>query len=183
LAKKLKLPFSGVKKSMEICFVPATINDFLKKHIKEKPGEIVDVQRKIIGRHEGLSFYTIGQRKGIGLPGGPYYVSGKDLKKNLLIVTKNEKDLHKKELIAKNVNWILGDEPKLPLKIMAKIRYRHQPAAATIYKIPRTRTSSVRGRQNTKYKILFSSPQRAITPGQSVVFYKGQELVGGGVIC
>ncbi|MDP2909728.1 MAG: tRNA 2-thiouridine(34) synthase MnmA, partial [bacterium] len=77
----------------------------------------------------------------------------------------------KKELIVKNVSWILGEMPKLPLKVRAKIRYRHKSVAATIYKI-----------LNTKYKILFSSPQRAITPGQSVVFYKGGELLGGGII-
>jgi len=89
-----------------------------------------------------------------------------------LIVTKKEKDLYKKELIAKNVNWISGKKPKLPLKVKAKIRYRHKVSPATVYKI-----------QNTKYKILFSSSQRAVTPGQSVVFYQGQELLGGGIIC
>jgi len=172
LAKKFKLPFSGVKKSQEICFIKSTINEFLKKYLKTKPGHIVDINGKILGKHEGLYFYTIGQRKGIGLPGGPYFVLDKDIKKNVLIVTRREKDLFKKELIAKNVNWISVKEPKLPLKIKAKIRYRHKASPATVYKI-----------LNTKYKILLSSPQRAITPGQSVVFYKREELLGGGIIC
>lgn len=176
LARKFKLPVLKARKSVEICFIKTTINDFLKKYLKEKPGKIIcsspGDEQKVVGEHQGLWFYTIGQRKGIGLPGGPYYVLDKNLKKNLLIVTKNEKDLLKKELICKNVNWISGRVPKLPQKVKVKIRYRHELARAAIYKI-----------LNTKYKILFSSPQRAITPGQSVVFYKGQEVLGGGIIC
>jgi len=172
LAKKFKLPVFNVPESMEICFIQTTINDFLKKYLKTKPGKIVDKKGKVLGLHEGLWFYTIGQRKGIKLPGGPYYVLDKDLKKNLLIVTKNEKDLYKKELIAKNVNWILRVKPNLPLKVKAKIRYRHKAALATIYSVIR----------DTRYKIRFEKPQRAITPGQSVVFYKGQEVLGGGII-
>ncbi len=171
LAKKFKLPVLKAKKSVEICFVKTTINDFLKKYLKEKSGKIVDTEGKIIGKHQGLWFYTIGQRKGIGLPGGPYYVLDKDQKKNLLIVSKNEKDLYKKDLICENVNWILGKEPKLPLKIKAKIRYRHQSAQATIYKL-----------KTKNYKIVFNKPQKAITPGQSVVFCNREELLGGGII-
>ena len=172
LAQKFKLPVLGIKKSVEICFIRTTVNDFLRKYLKPKPGKIIDTQGKMIGKHEGLYFYTIGQRKGIGLPGGPHFVLDKDIKKNALIVTKDEKDLYKEELIAKEVNWIAGKEPKLPLKIQAKIRYRHKSATATIY--PNIR--------QTTYKIRFEQAQRAITPGQSVVFYKGQELLGGGVI-
>ena len=176
LARKFKLPVLRAAKSVEICFIKTTINDFLSKYLKSKPGPVVEQVHygvnKIIGRHLGLWFYTIGQRKGIGLPGGPYFVLDKNLKKNLLIVTKNEKDLYKKELATKNVNWISGKEPRLPLKIKAKIRYHHRLASATISKIP-----------NAKYKILFERPQRAITPGQSAVFFKGQEVLGGGIIC
>ena len=172
LAKKFKLPVLKARKSVEICFIQTTINDFLKKYLKEKPGKIIDTQGKILGEHKGLWFYTIGQRKGILLSGGPYFVLDKDLKKNVLIVTKNERDLYKKELICKNVNWICGRVPRLPLKIKAKIRYRHQPGSAIITKNLEART----------YKLVFSKSQRAITPGQSVVFYKGQELLGGGMI-
>ena len=193
LAKKFKLPVLKAKKSVEICFIKTTmvaetsshltprsaqltgqssVNDFLKKYLKEKPGKVVDTRGKAVGNHRGLYFYTIGQRKGIGLPGGPYYVLDKDLKKNILIVTKNEKDLYKKELTTKNVNWVSGKEPKLPLKIKAKIRYRHQAASAAIYKL-----------KTKNYKLVFDKPQRAITPGQSVVFFKGQEVLGGGIIC
>jgi len=175
LAKKFKLPFGGVKKSQEICFVVKTVEDFLKRHLKSKPGPICLKWniKQIIGRHQGLWFYTIGQRKGIRLPQGPYYVLSKDLKKNILIVTKNEKDLFKKELIAKNVSWISGKEPELPLKIQARIRYRHKATPVVITKIL----------NSTFYILKFARPQRAITPGQSVVFYRGQEVVGGGIIC
>ena len=172
LAKKFKLPVLRARKSVEICFVETTINDFLKKYLKEKPGKIVDKKGKILGEHKGLWFYTIGQRKGIKLSGGPYWVLDKDLKKNLLIVTKNEKDLYKKELICKNVNWISGIEPTLPLKVKAKIRYRHKPALAII-----NRTSKPK-----VYSLKFKVAQRAITPGQSVVFYKGEKVLGGGII-
>jgi tRNA-specific 2-thiouridylase len=171
LAKKFKLPVLRAKKSVEICFIKTTLDDFLRKYLKEKPGKIIDTQGKILGEHRGLWFYTIGQRKGIGLPGGPYWVLDKNVKENTLIVTKNEKDLFKKELICKNVNWIAGKEPKLPLKIQAKIRYRHQLTWAVSYKL-----------KAKSYKLVFEKPQRAITPGQSIVFYRGQEVLGGGII-
>ena len=175
LARKFKLPFSGVKKSQEICFIKTTIEDFLKRYLKTKPGHIVGANGKILGRHEGLCFYTIGQRKGIGFSGGPYYVLDKNLRKNLLTVTKNERDLYKKELIVKNVNWIICREPKLPLKAKVKIRYRHQPTSAIIVKDLKFKIKSY-------YKVILGTPQRAITPGQSVVFYKNQEILGGGTI-
>jgi tRNA-uridine 2-sulfurtransferase len=182
LAQKFKLPLSNVKKSMEICFVPKTVGEFLKKYLKTRPGKIVEEKSvsaselrrgkgKILGRHEGLQFYTIGQRKGMGLAGGPYYVSGKDAKKNNLIVSKSEKDLLKKEIFIKDASWVSGKVPKLPLKTQVKIRYRTNAVPAKISKI-----------QNAKYKILFSRPQRAITPGQSAVFCKKNELLGGGII-
>ncbi|MFH1401456.1 MAG: tRNA 2-thiouridine(34) synthase MnmA [Parcubacteria group bacterium] len=172
MAKDFKLPFSGVKKSVEICFVQKTIEDFLKKHLKLKPGSVIDAQKRILGRHRGLPLYTFGQRKGIGLAGGPYYVADKNVPKNQLLVTKNEKDLLKKEIIVKEVNWIQGRAPGSPFKASVKIRYRTDSVPAKIYKIP-----------NTKYKILFSCPQRAVTPGQSAVFYRRKELLGGGIIC
>lgn len=173
LAKKFNLPVFNILESQEICFIPTKANEFLVKNVKPKPGKIITKEGKIIGRHQGLCFYTIGQRRGIKLSGGPFYVLDKDLKKNNLIVTKNKKDLYKKELSAKNINWISGKEPKLPLKIKAKIRYRHQPVIATITSRAKSKT----------YSVEFKKEQRAITPGQSLVFYMGQELLGGGIIC
>jgi tRNA-specific 2-thiouridylase len=95
-----------------------------------------------------------------------------DFKNNALIVTDNEKDLYKKELVAEKVNWVSGGQAKMPLEIKAKIRYSHPARSATITKKLKPKT----------YKLVFSRPQRAITPGQSVVFYRGQEVLGGGVI-
>ena len=171
LARKFKLPVLSARKSIEICFIPKTIEDFLKKYLKEKSGRIIDTKGEILGKHKGLWFYTIGQRKGLKLPSGPYYVTAKDFKKNILIVSKNKKDLVKKELIAKNVNWISGKKPQLPLRVKAKIRYRHEAVPAILYKL-----------RTKNYKLIFQKSQRAITPGQSVVFYKREELLGGGII-
>lgn len=171
LAKEFKLPVLDIPESQEICFIQTTINDFLREHLKSKPGKIVTIKGEVIGEHQGLWFYTIGQRKRIELPGGPFYVLDKDLKKNVLIITKNKKDLYKKGLIAKSINWVSGKEPKMPLKVKARIRYRHSEASATIKK-----------QKNGRIKVVFSRIQRAVTPGQSVVFYKGQELLGGGII-
>jgi tRNA-specific 2-thiouridylase len=173
MARKLKLPVLNIHKSVEICFIQTTVEDFLKKYLKSKPGKIVNRRGEIMGKHQGLHFYTIGQRKGLGISGGPYYVLDKDFKKNILIVTKKENDLYKKELIVKDINWISGEEPKLPLKIKAKIRYRHKPTSAILTHHLKSKT----------YHLKFGKPQRAITPGQSAVFFKNQELLGGGIIC
>ena len=174
MAKKFNLPVYNAKESQEICFIKNTLKDFLKRYLKENPGKIVDMHGKILGKHQGLWFYTIGQRKGMELAGGPYYVVDKDLKKNQLVVSDKKKDLMKKELIVKNINWLSSKEPKLPLKVRAKIRYGHlhPAAAAQIHRIG----------AGKRYKVIFSSCQRAITPGQSIVFYRGQELLGGAVI-
>lgn len=163
LAKKFKLPVSGLKESQDICF---------KIEFKKKLGKIIDTSGKIVGEHQGLWFYTLGQRKGIGLAGGPYYVLNKNMKKNVLIVTKKEKDLYKKEMSVKSINWIT-EKPKLPIKVRVKIRYQHKPALAEF----------------DGKKVIFNKPQKAITPGQSAVFYlpagkagKGQQLIAGGII-
>jgi len=171
LAKEFNLPTAETPESQEVCFINDSTSDFLKKYLKTKPGKIVDVSGKVVGQHYGLWFYTIGQRKSLEIPQGPWFVVEKNFKKNILVVSKNKKDLLKRELIAKNVNWISGTEPKLPLKVRARIRYRAKEAEAVIYKL-----------KAKTYKLEFSKPQQAITPGQSVVFYSGKELLGGGTI-
>ncbi|MDP3991062.1 MAG: tRNA 2-thiouridine(34) synthase MnmA [Candidatus Nealsonbacteria bacterium] len=191
MAKKFGLPVLSIPESQEICFVENTIGEFLTKYIKQKKGEIVDAQGKVLGEHQGLSLYTIGQRRGLGFIGGPafakpacrrgrasagkpYWVLRKDLKMNVLVITKDEEDLFEKELFFKEANWISGKSPKVPAILKATIRYRHKVVQGVLQKGNR---------------FIFNKPQRAITPGQSIVFYlprrqagKGQELLGGGII-
>ena len=171
LAEKLSIISVVKKESEDICFVKNSFEDFIKKHICLKEGPIVDRNGKELGRHSGLALYTIGQRKKIKIPSGkPYYVIGMDFKKNTLLVSRDENDLYQKELIAEKVNWVSGEEPDFPISVLAKIRYGHKGARAIVKK------------QGKKIKVVFSKPQRAITPGQSVVFYKIQEALGGGII-
>jgi tRNA-specific 2-thiouridylase len=169
LAKENNLPALHSKESQDICFCP-NFKDFITKYIKPKKGNIIDLNNNILGRHEGLSFYTIGQRQGIKLAGGPFYVLKKDFKNNLLVITKNPKDLLQKTLLATDINWISGITPKFPLRVRAQIRYRHKAELATITK------------KGDFLKIEFDKPQKAITPGQSVVFYKNNQVLGGGII-
>ena len=187
LAKKFKLPVAEKPESQEICFIPnKKHNEFLKRHLKLKPGLILSLARRparhmsgwgkgeVLGKHLGLPLYTIGQRKGIEIGGtGPYYAAKMDYKKNILYVVNNSNDkiLYSNKLITKNVNWLSNDEPKLPLKCQAVIRYRHKPIKCIITKDG-----------NNSFLVKFSKPQRAITSGQSVVFYKKNEVLGGGII-
>jgi len=181
MAKRFNLPVNDAPESQEICFIQTTIGDFLKKYFKPIPGKIISAKGKILGEHQGLYFYTIGQRKGIALPisqnkgalSRPWYVLAKNPKKNQLIVSQNQKDLMKKGLIAKKVNWISGQAPKGAIEAKAKIRYGflHRAVSAKIIPLERKRV-----------RVVFRKPQRAITPGQSVVFYQRSELLGGGII-
>lgn len=164
IAKKFKLPTAKEKESQEICFISDSTSTFLKRNLPAFPGKIINTSGEVIGEHEGLFNYTIGQRKGIGFPGGPYYVLSKDVEKNNLIVTKNEEELLKKELFYTEENFF--QKISFPFKAEVKIRYRSEPVDAVV----------------EKGKVVFSSKQRAITPGQSVVFYRNEELLGGAII-
>lgn len=173
MSKKLNLPVSK-KESQDICFLNGLDHNlFLKKHLSLKSGDIMTINGKKIGRHEGLPLYTIGQRRQIKIGGiGPFYVVKMNYKKNVLIVTNkfDDKILYKRELRLKNVNWIANQKPKLPIKCKARIRYLHPAQSCIILK------------EKNKYKVKFLKFQRAITPGQSAVFYKRNELLGGGII-
>lgn len=160
LAKKNNFCFSNTKESQEICFIPDKIEDFLKKNLKEKKGNII-FNNKIIGFHKGLFYYTIGQRKGINLSNGPFYVLKKDHKKNILFVTKDKKELEKNYLMMKNVRWF-----KKASSCLAQIRYQSSLVPVII----------------KDKKVIFKKPQTAVTPGQSIVFYKNNQVLGGGII-
>ena len=133
----------------------------------------------MIGEHEGISFYTIGQREGLGIGGGiPYYVAEKDSQTNTLVVGEGPFDekLFSSKLIATDLNWISGTPPSFPLKCEARIRYRQPLQSCRIEK------SEIRNPKSETLKVMFTNPQRAVTPGQSIVFYQNEEMLGGGVI-
>ena len=134
------------------------------------PGAITDFRGTRLGTHHGMGMYTIGQRKGLGLHGGPHYVTNIDAEINTIIVGKRE-ELLRSELVASQLNWIAIDRPTAPMKLMAKIRHQHEGAEAEIS--PITQDS---------VKVSFSTPQSAIAPGQAIVFYDGVSVVGGGII-
>ncbi len=186
LAKKIGLPNATKKESMGLCFVgQVRLKDFLDQKLKPKRGAIVKINAQgkpeKIGEHEGLSYYTVGQRQGIRVgQGGPWFVVRKDLKSNRLVVTNNPNDpaLEVKQIELHSVNWI--SEP-VGLKIGAvKLlgRYRHQGA---LEKLTVTRLPG-KGSARGHYQIDFAKPQKAIASGQSLVLYDGKICVGGGVI-
>jgi tRNA-specific 2-thiouridylase len=179
-AKKNELPHLK-HESQDVCFLSGEHNEYLKNNLKLKKGVIKNFAGEILGEHQGLPLYTIGQRKGVEIGGtGPYYVVKKDFTTNTLFVTNNPKDpvLSSKELIAENINWISGVAPKFPFKCQAVIRYSHPAVLCVVRKHGDIKPH----KPNNKITVEFFTPQRAITPGQSVVFYKGNELLGGGVI-
>lgn len=177
IAEKLGLPVFNKDDSQGLCFTPEKYpENFLRRNLELKKGKILNTAGKAVGEHEGLPLYTIGQRRGINIGGdGPYYVVDKDLRKNILVVTNDENDpaLVCKGMEVSRVNWIVG-EPELPVRILVKNRYRNPAVPADIEPAG-----------NGAYAVKFSEPQRAISPGQSAVFYtaKGEMLGGGRIGC
>lgn len=177
LAKEFGLPTAKTKESQDVCFVENNnLEKFLKKYINIKPGLILNAEGKKIGKHNGLPFYTIGQRKGIKIGGGkPYYVTKIDIKNNILIVTNSPKDknLLTSKFKVQNVSWVSKRCVDKINEVDVLVRYRQSPVKALIEKCDR--------RNNTCF-INLKKPQKAVTPGQSAVFYKGNKLLGGGTI-
>jgi tRNA-specific 2-thiouridylase len=170
LARQNALPTAGKPGSQDICFIASDYGAFLSRHFTPTPGEIVNSRGEVLGRHKGTAFYTVGQRHGLGLAiAEPLYVTKIEPDRNRLIVG-NRKELHTTELIATEVSWVSGKAPSEPMKVAAKIRYRSPEVAATI----RPRHDSV--------EVKFHQPQPAVTPGQAVVFYQNNEVLGGGTI-
>ncbi|GFP18839.1 tRNA-uridine 2-sulfurtransferase [Candidatus Hakubella thermalkaliphila] len=174
LAERAYLPVADKMESQEICFISDNnYHRFLREKVGycPRPGPIVDTEGKVIGTHQGLAFYTIGQRRGLGIGGpGPYYVVGIDTEKNLLIVG-HWKDVYRRELIAEEVNFIPFDHLEGDLRVTVQVRYRGEEGEAIVRPVDESRV-----------QVTFRRPIRAITPGQSVVFYQGDLLVGGGII-
>lgn len=174
LAEKIGLPVADKKESQEICFIPD--NDykaFIKRQIKKdvKPGEFRDIHGNFLGYHKGIINYTIGQRKGLGLSSDrPLYVVDIDPENNVVIVGHQE-DVWGEELISSNNNFISIEKLEEEIKVTAKIRYTAKEDEAII-----------KPYGDDKVLVRFLRPQRAITPGQSVVFYDGDVVVGGGII-
>jgi tRNA-specific 2-thiouridylase len=171
---------SEKKESQEICFVPdGDYAGFIDRYLEAEnasdrlpgAGEIVDSNGRVIGRHEGIHRYTIGQRRGIGIADErPLYVISLDAHRNRVTVGSSE-ELLSGEFTAAGVNWIACDDPREPVRAEVRVRYRHTAALATITALA-----------NNRARIVFDEPQRAITPGQATVFYRGDEVVGGGWI-
>jgi len=178
LAKKLGLPNYDKKDSQGVCFVgQLDVKDFLKKYIKPRVGKIILADTdQIIGQHDGVYYYTIGQRHGLNIKDGqgPYFVVKKNMKKNVIYVAKeadNKQSLATSATLS-DINWI-EKEPKLPTSCQVKIRYRNKSILATISRL---------NLEIGNLLIKFKKPVRALTPGQSAVFYRGQEVLGGGII-
>lgn len=168
------------KDSTGICFIgERRFKDFLERFIPAQPGEIINSDGEIIGEHSGLMFYTLGQRKGIGIGGRAdsadeaWYVVNKDMKNNRLIVGQggNHPLLLSSWLTMGQAHWTRRIDPQLPLQCRAKVRYRQTDQACTISR-----------HENGLWHIEFEQAQRAVTPGQSIVFYQDDECLGGGII-
>jgi len=174
IAEKYDLGVASKPDSQEICFVEDNdYGKFISEHTDSEmaPGEIVDTQGNILGKHNGIFNYTVGQRKGLGIPSNsPLYVIEIDIEKNQVVVG-NDDETFSNRLISRDLNWIAIDNLTEEMSVKAKIRYGAQEAPAII-----------RPLEDGRVKVVFDTPQRAITPGQSVVFYDGEYVVGGGVI-
>lgn len=174
IAKSLGLHIAEKEDSQEICFIKdKSYSEFISKQIKDiKPGPILTLDGEQIGMHKGIIYYTIGQRKGIGIPfAKPFYVVKIDPDKNAIIVG-DEKDTLNNELIAEKFNWISIEQPTKMIKAKAKIRFTSEETPVTVEKL-----------DSELIKIKFAKPVKAITPGQSVVLYKKDIVLGGGIIC
>ncbi|HVM31927.1 MAG TPA: tRNA 2-thiouridine(34) synthase MnmA [bacterium] len=172
-ARRMSLNIAEKPESMEICFVTQkSYRDFVKIHRPRAfvPGDIVDVSGKVLGRHEGIAGYTIGQRKGLNLSGGPYFVVELNPETATVLVGRDE-DTFVKEFHVAEMNWVAWEPLTEPREVMAKIRYRSVEQPAVLYPEGPKRV-----------KVVLKDPARAVTPGQSTVFYEGDAVVGGGVI-
>jgi tRNA-specific 2-thiouridylase len=172
VARKRKLPTAQRKKSQDVCFIPGgDCTSFLKSRVPDNPGPILDKEGKVVGEHKGIIHYTIGQRHGIGISHKyPYYVTKIDPQRNTIHIGQKEQ-VYKKEFITTNLNFIPFDTLDQNIRVAAKVRYFSPLSEATVEPIG-----------HDKVNVAFKEPQWAITPGQSVVFYRDELVIGGGII-
>jgi tRNA-specific 2-thiouridylase len=179
-ARRFNLAVSEKAESQEICFVPdGDYAGFIDRYLASEgaterlpgAGEIVDTGGRVIGEHQGVHRYTVGQRRGLGISRPlPLYVVKVDAEHNRVVVGESD-ELLAREFTAAGVNWIAFDEPDAPVRAEVRVRYRHTPAPATIEPLA-----------DRRVRVSFDEPQRAISPGQATVFYRGDEVLGGGWI-
>ncbi len=179
IARRLAVPVAEKPESQEICFVPSgSYVRFIESYLEEQgsaqvavPGEIVLTSGEVVGRHEGLHHYTVGQRRGLGVAvGRPVFVVALDRERNRLVLGEDA-ELRSGTCEVRDVNWIAWEQPDGPVEAQARIRNRHEPAEAIVTALSK----------NTA-RVDFCEPQRAITPGQAAVFYAGERVLGGGWI-
>jgi len=174
LAQSNDLKVASKSDSQEICFIPDNdYRSFMERSCSDatRPGDIVSIDGEILGRHNGIAYYTVGQRKGLGITSPePLYVVSIDAKNNKIVVG-SAKNTQCNGLLAENINFISGSAPEAPLAVDVKVRYKASPVSATIYPP-----------ENNTVRVIFEHKQKAVTPGQSAVFYLGDEVIGGGII-
>jgi tRNA-specific 2-thiouridylase len=182
MARDYGLANHAKRDSTGICFVgERPFREFLAEHVSAEPGPILTVADELVGQHGGLPFYTLGQREGLkvgGCRGGreaPWFVAAKDTTRNALIVVQggDHPALLRQEIVAGNLHWLAGEPPGVAdgMALEARLRHRHVPAACLVRRVP-----------GDMLQVRFNKPQRTPTPGQYVVFYDGDECLGGGVI-
>jgi tRNA-specific 2-thiouridylase len=185
VARSLGLATADKPDSQDVCFVRDRNKDgFLRRAlgVAEEPGPITDLGGNVLGTHQGLLGYTIGQREGLGIAAGrPLYVVALDQPRNRLVVGSRE-DLLRRTLVAERVNWVSIRPPTEPRRAWARIRSRHEPAPATVTPLSADEAGRATAGPATTVRVEFDEPQSAITPGQAVVFYDGELVLGGGWI-
>ncbi|HEY6231490.1 MAG TPA: tRNA 2-thiouridine(34) synthase MnmA [Pyrinomonadaceae bacterium] len=183
VARDNSLAVAEKSESQEICFVPdGNYAGFIERYLEAEDaverlpgtGEIVNATGALMGQHAGIHRYTVGQRRGIGISGSePLYVVNINAERNQVVVGSSD-ELLSTSFTAAGVNWVAFDRPAQPVRAEVRVRYRHAPAPATI--------TPLEGDLDQRVRVTFDEPQRAITPGQATVFYRGDEVVGGGWI-
>ena len=171
MAREMGLANTARYESQDICFIPDNnYRSFIAEHIPSQPGDIIDTDGKILGKHKGLAYYTVGQRQGLGLASDKrLYVLKLDAKSNRLVVGSHDQ-LSSNKLVASQLSWISGKAPEDSRDITAKVRYKSPETAASLHL------------NNGTAEVRFSQPQWAISPGQAIVFYQGEAVSGGGII-